>query len=128
MVFLGKKPDYSDVSHCDMSNAFQMSIERTQMGNWLLKCAVTNCPKFQMSSISSIVTSSEDDDTDFETDHVYGALNLPWDENYWHIKISHVVSPNEVWATLTKNAVRIHRKSSEHSIAIPIKLITIFNA
>lgn len=59
-----------------------------------------------MSSVSSIVTSSDEEDTDIETDHMYGQLRLPWDENYWNIKVSHVVSPNEVWATLTKNAVR----------------------
>lgn len=56
-----------------------------------------------MSSVSSIVSSSDDEDNEFE--RVYGRLDLPWNENYWNIKITHVVAPNEVWAILTKNAV-----------------------
>lgn len=59
-----------------------------------------------MSSISSVLTSSDDEDiTEFDVETVYGQLQLPWHENYWNVKITHVVSPNEVWAILSKNAV-----------------------
>lgn len=75
------------------------------MGNWLIKSTKCNiCPRLQMSSVSSLVSSSEDE-ADYEHESVYGQLKLPWHENYWNIKVTHVVSPNEVWATLTKNAV-----------------------
>lgn len=78
------------------------------MGNCLLKCKLNNCTRLQISSVSSIVSSSgsENEDVDYEPESVYGQLHLPWDENYWNIKVTHVVSPNEVWASLTKNAVK----------------------
>lgn len=59
-----------------------------------------------MSSISSVVSSSDDDDDkEFEPETFYSQIRLPWHENYWNIKITHVVSPNEVWGILTKNSV-----------------------
>lgn len=72
-----------------------------------------------MSSVSSssFFTSSDDEEEDVEflvDEHEVvrqvkgcggGQQQLPWHENYWSIKITHVVSPNEVWATLSKNAV-----------------------
>ncbi|XP_055325246.1 uncharacterized protein LOC129579311 isoform X2 [Sitodiplosis mosellana] len=70
----------------------------------------------KMSSVSSLVSSSEDEDTDFDRESVYGQLKLPWHENYWNIKITHVVSPNEVWAVLTMNAelfIRAERFTSQ---------------
>lgn len=90
------------------------------MGNWLAKCDLNSCFRIQMSSVSSsLLTSSDDEDVDFladERNHVRkvnrGGIGqqLPWHENYWSIKITHVVSPNEVFAILTKNAVnkKIH--------------------
>lgn len=79
------------------------------MGNRLLKRISICCFRMQISSMSSIVTSSDDEDADFrdEIEDVVlnGRLQLPWNENYWSIIITHVVSPVEVWATLTKNAV-----------------------
>lgn len=38
---------------------------------------------------------------------MYDCLDLPWDENYWKIKVTYAVAPNEVWAILTENAVRL---------------------
>lgn len=75
-----------------------------------------------MSSVSSssLLTSSDDEEeyVDFlvaERETVRkvkgcgggggGLQQLPWHENYWSIKVTHVVSPSEVWATLSKNAV-----------------------
>lgn len=79
------------------------------MGNQLLKRTSICCFPIQISSISSIVTSSDDEDADFNNefkdDMLSGRLELPWNENYWSIKVTHVVSTVEVWATLTKNAV-----------------------
>lgn len=37
---------------------------------------------------------------------MYDCLDLPWNENYWKIKVTHAVAPNEVWAVLTENAVK----------------------
>lgn len=91
------------------------------MGNWLTKCNLNPCFRIQISSVSSssLFTSSDDDDeyVDFlasERETVRkmkcsgggGLQQLPWHENYWSIKITHVVSPDEVWATLSQNAVR----------------------
>lgn len=39
--------------------------------------------------------------------NMYDCLDLPWDENYWKIKVTYAVAPNEVWAVLTENAVRL---------------------
>lgn len=75
------------------------------MGNCLRKFAINNFAQLQMSSVSSIVSSSGDEDAEFDNESVYGHLQLPWSENYWNIQIKHVVAPNEVWAVLTKNAV-----------------------
>lgn len=75
------------------------------MRNCLKEFAINNFARLQMSSVSSIVSSSGDEDADFDNESIYGNLQLPWQENYWHIKITHVVAPNEVWAVLTKNAV-----------------------
>lgn len=84
------------------------------------KCIVNPCFRIQMSSASStsLLTSSDEDEEDVEflvnergtvrTGKVNGGgrrQQLPWHDNYWSIKITHVVSPNEVWATLTNNAV-----------------------
>lgn len=59
--------------------------------------------------MSSMVSSSNDEDSvrndGNKNEMNNGQLQLPWDSNYWSIKVSHVVSPIEVWATLTKNAV-----------------------
>ena len=110
MVFLGDLPELSDVSYCQLEqtsitiiNPFFPIFLLLKMGNCLRKFALNNCTRLQMSSVSSLVSSSDDEDTDFES--VYGRLQLPWHENYWHIKVTHVVSPNEVWAVLTENAV-----------------------
>lgn len=87
------------------------------MGNLVTKCNLNPCFRIQMSSVtsSSLLTSSDDDDEDVdfslnERENVrkvndVGRQQLPWHENYWSIKITHVVSPNEIWAILTKNAV-----------------------
>lgn len=88
------------------------------MGNCLTKCHLNSCFRIQLSSVSSLLTSSDDEDVDFllnecengtkVNDDGYDVCvghQLPWNENYWSIKITHVVSPNEVWAILTKNAV-----------------------
>lgn len=84
------------------------------MGNLLTKCNFNSCLRIQMSSVSSsLLCSSDDEDVDLlgdEQQNQFFKLNgvgqkLPWFENYWSIKITHVVSPNEVWAILTKNAV-----------------------
>lgn len=37
---------------------------------------------------------------------MYDCLDLPWNENYWKIKVTYAVAPNEVWAVLTENAVK----------------------
>lgn len=45
---------------------------------------------------------------------MYDCLDLPWNENYWKIKVTYAVAPNEVWAVLTENAVKkifINQKS-----------------
>lgn len=92
------------------------------MGNLMGKCNLNPCFRIQMSSASStsLLTSSDDDEEDVEflvnceretvrTGKVKNGggrrQQLPWHDNYWSIKITHVVSPNEVWATLTNNAV-----------------------
>lgn len=38
---------------------------------------------------------------------MHSHIELPWDENYWNIKVMHIVSSSEVFATLSKNAVSI---------------------
>ena len=85
------------------------------MGNCLKKFNTNPRFRIQMSSVSSLslLTSSDDEDVDYLVDDQcenvqkvnVGGHQLPWHENYWSIKITHVVSPNEVWAILTKNAV-----------------------
>lgn len=66
------------------------------MGNCLKKCALNNCHYYwQMSSVSSIVTSSGDEETEYEPELMYTPLELPWNENYWNIQITHAVTPNE---------------------------------
>ncbi|XP_031630988.1 uncharacterized protein LOC116345628 isoform X2 [Contarinia nasturtii] len=63
-----------------------------------------------MSSMSSMVSSSDDDEyTECEIELMYSPLQLPWNENYWNICVTHVVAPNEVWATLTANANMLSR-------------------
>lgn len=76
-----------------------------KMGNSLKSCILNYCHRLQISSISSMVTSSEDEDTDCTVETVNGHQKLPWNENYWSIKVTHVVSPNEIWAILSINAV-----------------------
>lgn len=84
------------------------------MGNLLAKCNFNSCLRIQMSSVSSssLLASSDDEDVDFLADDRknINKLNgigheLPFHENYWCIKVTHVVRPTEVWAILTKNAV-----------------------
>lgn len=39
---------------------------------------------------------------------MYDCLDLPWNENYWKIKVTYAVAPDTVWAVLLENAVTKH--------------------
>lgn len=132
MVFLGEFPDLSDVSHwCihtwNLWTKIEKKSRKFKMGNWLTKCDLNPCFRIQMSSVSSsLLTSSDDEDVDFLVDERKyarkvnggGGQQLPWHENYWSIKITHVVAPGEVWAILTKDAVTKMQSSYFFSIWI----------
>lgn len=34
-------------------------------------------------------------------------LDLPWENHYWNIKVTHVQAPNAIWATIDNNDVCI---------------------
>lgn len=96
MGLLGGLPGYSYVSG-NQFNASEFNLHVTRISQL-----------FNVLQLSSIFTSSENDYTGYENETVSARLELPWHKNYWNIKVTHVVSPNEVWAILTENSVKTH--------------------
>lgn len=71
-------------SDCDLTN----DEKQLAIRNDAIQCAYSSDP-------------NNDEQMDIED---YDNMDLPWNDRYWHLKITHAVSTNEIWARFFHNS------------------------
>lgn len=78
----------------DIKISFNFESQKREVDQYSVSHDTSESSPNDKQSARSDKSRKNDEQMDIDED----AVELPWDDKYWHLKITHAVSSNEIWA------------------------------